>query len=301
MWLWFNKSTGDQPNTGVIDLENFKRGRKEGQPDKGQILYSAKITEKPGFEQFSRIVNSSNEAFFGFFGNSTPQTNDDLYYIRKAESLKRQSGGRRLQPEMITKWRLTTSATITDGDAGRAADIFQKDPVILNVLSTGTVATFWEEHQRQVEVRDNDGKVTGTRTETYIVKEEQEWVDRVEYRLVFRGQLWAEWAVEGDARWDGQTDATINSPFFDTYMKGGFFKPTVNVITTKPGVDPAFAMILSHLCTTEYSVAEIKRDLTANTPDNPPQTFNWGLGGRSPAYTPPQPVSITITFQPRWG
>lgn len=62
---------------------------------------------------------------------------------------------------MITKWRLITKASIRDGDCGRAADLFQGEEVVLDVYSTGTAFTEWEEIREREEIRDNDGKVTG--------------------------------------------------------------------------------------------------------------------------------------------
>lgn len=51
MWLWFNKSDGSIPNTGTIDLENFVRGQNSSNPNKGRVLYTASVTERPSFEQ----------------------------------------------------------------------------------------------------------------------------------------------------------------------------------------------------------------------------------------------------------
>ena len=86
-------------------------------------------------------------------------------------------------------------------------------------------------------------------------------MDRVEYRLSFRGSLWAQWFIEGDSKRYGPADTSINSPFFDLTLEGGWFKPSIFKISTKEGIDPCLGILLAHVCATEYSVAEIKRDL----------------------------------------
>jgi hypothetical protein len=43
------------------------------------------------------------------------------------------------------------------------------------------------------------------------------------------------------------------------------------------GVDPALALMLAHLCTTEYSVAELKNDLVPNTPHEPPNNWRYAI------------------------
>jgi hypothetical protein len=64
-------------------------------------------------------------------------------------------------PQMITKWRLMTKAFISDGDQGRAADLWQKKEVTLDVFSTGTVVTTWQETERRVEDKDSEGRTIG--------------------------------------------------------------------------------------------------------------------------------------------
>ena len=72
-------------------------------------------------------------------------------------------------PMMITKWRLMTKAFIKDGDVGRAADLWGKEEVVLDVFSTGTVVTSWQEEERRVEDRDADGHVTGVSASRHII------------------------------------------------------------------------------------------------------------------------------------
>jgi hypothetical protein len=139
--------------------------------------------------------------------------------------------------------------------------------------------------------------------ERHIHKHETEFVDRVEFRLIFNDQvcarrtvygaqflidfilqLWAEWVVPGDSMSNAPTDVVVNSPFFNTTMEGGWFKPNRYTINTLPGVDGAFAIMLSHLCCTEYSVAAIKKDLNPGTPAHPPSSWAWGAGAMNLQY-----------------
>ena len=85
--------------------------------------------------------------------------------------------------------------------------------------------------------------------------------------------MWAEWVVQGDAHYSPGTEARVESPLFTTVVEGGWFSKATYITSTKPGVDPALALLVAHLCYTEYSVAEIKADLRPNTPNLPPRSF----------------------------
>ena len=97
MWLWFNKSDGRTPREAIIVLENFNRGAKEDK-DKGGILYSARIDDKPDFQKFYRVVGTSNVGFFGFFSDPAQfLTYDDSYYVHHPlHAQKRNSSARDL-------------------------------------------------------------------------------------------------------------------------------------------------------------------------------------------------------------
>lgn len=270
MWFWVNKSD-DGNNKGRIDLESFEgRGEKED-PKKGKVLYSASITEKPFFECFQRIPNTSRDRYFGIYGqDSGYDSEDDSYYLNHPTHCAKKSGNGIPQGQgIITKWKLNTKCVMHDGEKGRGADNFQKDPINLEVFSKGTVVTTWEKKTRTVQDTDKDGNVTGSHEESYIEKDETEFVDRVEFRLIFREQLWSQWVVPGDAKQYGNADPTIDTPFFHASLEGGWFSPSICRIKTKEGIDPCLALLFAHVCATEYSVAEIKNDLNVHTPTEP--------------------------------
>lgn len=280
MWLWFNASD-DPVNRAIkiIDLENFVRGGDPSNKDKGVVLCRAMLLQRPPFEQFQRNANSGFEAFVGFFQPSNYTMQEDVYYLRHPSHVNKIAYGpnrRQLAPEVITKWRLCTRAELRDGNANRNANAFRGQPVILEVFSTGTVATTWQEVVNVVEDRDGEGRVVGRHNEVAVIKHETEFVDRVEFKLIFNGQLWAQWFIDGNAAYGAQAsggDGQVFAPFFRTGMIGGWFKPSQYVTQTLPGIDPAFALMLSQLCTTEYSVENIKQDLVANTGAMPPMSM----------------------------
>ncbi len=89
IWLWFNKSTGQIPNTGIIDLENFVRGTKENK-DKGRVLYSAHVIEKPQYQVVQRIPSNMYSRFTGFFPGNDPE---DFFYLNHPTHLAKNIHG----------------------------------------------------------------------------------------------------------------------------------------------------------------------------------------------------------------
>lgn len=81
--------------------------------------------------------------------------------------------------------------------------------------------------------------------------------------------------MQGDTHYNPGSNTTIDCSLFTTHIEGGWFSKTAYTTTTKEGVDPALALLIAHLCYTEYSVAEIKNDLRPNTPRNPPNAFSY--------------------------
>ena len=85
--------------TGIIDLENFVRGN-NGDPKKGMVLYTATVTERPYYEQFSRCANHSVVDVFAayFMGNlqqELAQEREDNYYINHNAHTSHFTNGRR--------------------------------------------------------------------------------------------------------------------------------------------------------------------------------------------------------------
>ena len=143
MWFWFNKCTSGQ-NTGRIDLETFEgRGEKPEDPKKGKVLYYAMVTEKPFFQSFQRIANTSFDSFYGIYTNGYADEPDSFYVNHPTHMEKKRDGGRALGQGLITKWQLNTKALIYDGEKGRGA-MFGQNPIYLEVFSKGTVVTTYQ-------------------------------------------------------------------------------------------------------------------------------------------------------------
>lgn len=278
VWLWFNKMDVAAGQVR-IDLENFHRGHIPDQPKKGRVLYYAVMAEKPMFQSFMRMANGARDSFYGIYDNNTYQEQDDNFYINHPTHRNKLRVERRTLGHIVSKWSMNAKCNFFDGELGRGAASFQGQPVVMEVFSKGTVVTSYQTWQEQVEIRDAEGNVTGTRMETRYDKDTTELVDRIEYRLTFNGMLWCQWYCEGNASHAGGVDPSIESPLFTTVIGGGWFTRSYFNITTKPGVDPALAMLISHVCGTEYSVAQVKADLVIHTPDRYPQTFNNGYVG----------------------
>jgi hypothetical protein len=297
MWLWLNKSDDR------VELENFDR--KPGDNlKKGRVLYAAFVTDNPHFDQFNRLPNRFNGRFTGIDDGYNSEPDD--FYLNKAGHRSYQDTfgpNHYMNPnmssfsgpcvmnegEIITKWRLNTTAKIVDGNTGRGAPYFGQEPIHLEVFSKGTVVTTYFRKLERVEIdeHDNDGNVTGHRYEMRTIheKKESEFVDHIEYRLSFRGQLWGQWWVKGDTFTGSDTQVVTDSPFFTATLDGGWFKTTKTRIVTKTAIDPALALLIGHLVTTEYSIAAIKKHLQAATPpaECPPHptypgNFNAAMG-----------------------
>ena len=274
MWLWFNKENADKKGKKVIvDLENFHRPAEDQKAGKGQILWRAKMDEKPRFKQKHRFQSLNKRSGFSFNrrrkNNSkySYDSDDDEFYVSHSNRKYSRGGhgSKEIGPIIMTKWCCDTTAEITPGNTGRGEEYFGKDPVKLEVFAKGTGVTRWtkERHERT----DKDGK----KHVSYSIKKHvDEYVDIIEYTVVHKNELWDAFAMDGDKKeWGKSKDLECDNRFFTSVMSGGWFSANKTNITTKGG-DPALAMLIAHLCATEYSVVQLKKDLVLSTPQKPP-------------------------------
>ena len=86
------------------------------------------------------------------------------------------------------------------------------------------------------------------------------------------------WVVPGDTFTGKDSQIITDTPFFRATIEGGWFKATKTMISTKQNMDPALALLLAHLVTSEFSIVSIKTHLRANTPPatNPPHPSYGG-------------------------
>jgi hypothetical protein len=303
MWLWFRRL--DTGGAIRINLENFIR-RDPDNPKQGLILYFAQMQRKPTVQSFHRWTGASTSGFTGFLNDPNTGTqhyhhNDDFYVNHHTHNDPNDTlTGREITSKvtLITKWQSYNSATIMDGNCGRGATHLGGKNILLDLIAVGTTATTYITSRVEVEDRNAEGEVTGKHWETHESKKQTTFVDSVQYRVSVNGALWAQWAIAGDSAPEATMadDVVISTPFFRTVLDGGWFKRTKFACTTNPAIDPAIALLLSHLITTEYSVPEIKKDLVLDIPSRPPQGNPFGHGPSNFNYALP-PTNGNFVWQ----
>jgi hypothetical protein len=267
LWMWFNKSSIS--DSATIELENFNRP--EGS-EKGQVLYRANFTEKPHFQIFQRqATQSGRQSYFGFFKSNAYQERDDMYYVNimRHHSKWKDCSGRTQFDHLISKWSFASTVQIFDGGMGRRNGTDLKDGNMqLDIFGKGTVVTTYSTVTETIV--DEDGN---SREEVDIKKNETEFVDRIEYRLSCSGYLLAEWFIPGDTV--QQEQDFMDCSLFTSKINGGWVSRDTITTTTKVGtkVDPALVMLVAHICVTEFSISEVKRDLKVNTPQVPTNSY----------------------------
>ncbi|RYH17890.1 hypothetical protein EON65_27955 [archaeon] len=286
VWLWFNKS--DLPGGNVrIDLENFQRGHSSDDPQKGKVLYYATMSERPSFQHFARVAGAGRESFWGFWKENSYLEPEDSYYANCSKHIGQFNHiqNHRIMGHVIAKWQTVTKAEFHDGSQGRGEEKMKGKPIEMEVFAKGTVV---RTYLQWTEV--DDGRMT-TKHDSFT----SEFVDRIEYKLTYENKLWTQFCAEGDSNFSN-ADPTIESSLFRTTLEGGWFKRATFATSTKDGVDPALALLISHVCATEYSVAQLKADLRLPLPHGFPGDvlyLNNGIQGMTLNY---QPTATSGTF-----
>ena len=278
-WFFLNKS-GDRGGKVCVELENFVRGKDPNNAKRGQLLWRADFTERPHFWQNVREPGSPA----GDFPFALPHMiqwggEADLGYTRLVKA-RRRTGGRypQLKKTLICNFHMITHATLaSDGSEIACSGVpilprkaFGRD-VCLRVQAFGTaVAKYYLQRYRHE--RDN-----GRSYYTYHMEMDMtEHVELTEFALLDRNDLSMNTAVVSDT---GEpvvfvfcgdiTDNTANyeCPLFTVVQNGGFWSNYPPCVTTKPGCDPALAILIAHLMLKEYSTKEIKNDFRPLFPD----------------------------------
>jgi len=290
MWVWFNK-TGIDSRRSTIDVENFNRGGKDDK-NLGEILWRANVDEKPFFDCYQKnIKQAAPKHFFSPWNSNNNDgyaSEDDDYYVSHDRHRRGFNKSHRYMGSILTKWSLTTKCNISNLDFNRDAITAGLEPgqndapepvspgkenLVLNIYSKGTVVTSYHEYERTT-TDDHGHKHHHKETK----KSEHEFVDRIDYQLMFGDKQLYAWTEAGDSKYDDNSTAAIDlfTPMYDLSYMGGFWKASYKVIKTKKYVDPALAMLIAHLCSTEFSNAAIKADLQVKTPSKwPSQGFSF--------------------------
>lgn len=143
----------------------------------------------------------------------------------------------------------------------------------LDIFSTGTVITSYYEVIDNEPIHNNDNEIVGYRDIRRIEKPEQEFVDRVEYRLRIKSTgAFYQWMVLGDSSdgFPGSQDCSMMCPLFNVQVTGGWVTRSKLIIDSLGVLDPALTLLVAHLCCTEFSVLDMKRDLKVQTPADLP-------------------------------
>lgn len=261
IWLWF-QATGDPR---LIELKHFTIDQ-----HKGDVLFSAKIDTSQKIDKIHRAQDANDFAYFGFYSTSVGTFDDQLYFDHNKHAIKHRKDSRILYPSVITKWRQLMSATISCGTVDRSSN-WRSGKLVLEAVVLGTTATSWEEESKVIAHLEPGGKSRGHHIERRTLKFETSFVDTIEYRLILNDELWSEWILPGDSSPQLKPNVVLESPLFRTELIGGFSNPGREFKTkTLPGVDGALAILISHLCCTEFCVDKILSEVKPNTPAVPP-------------------------------
>ena len=273
-WFFLNKS-GDRGGKVCVELENFVRGKDPNNAKRGQLLWRADFTERPHFWQNVREPGSPA----GDFPFALPHMiqwggEADLEYTHrlvKSRSRRYPYGYPRLKKTLICNFHMITHATLaSDGSEIACSGVpilprkaFGRD-VCLRVQAFGTaVAKYYEVQQKH---KDDNGRTYYT---YHMMMDMTEHVELTEFALLDRNDLSMNTAVVSDT---GEpvvfvfcgdiSDNTANyeCPLFTVVQNGGFWSNYPPCVTTKPGCDPALAILIAHLMLKEYSTKEIKND-----------------------------------------
>lgn len=250
IWLWFNKV--DHQGTKRIDLENFVRTNPEA-PKKGQVLYfmvlgvpTSQYMARPGLSGNLHYNGILNPAILGPYASPIP---DNVFLARTHQGA--------YDSFMIEKFQITMTSQLHDGNTGRGAQTIQSNQILMTCCALGTIAVVRWHTMENVPIHDSEGRVVGHRQERRDHYRANKFIDRVEIRITSNGVVWSEWWYPGDS-YDIQGTVTFSSPFFDASVEGGWFTRSKFTIQTKPGVDPAIAILLAHMSCTEYSISDMK-------------------------------------------
>jgi len=244
-WFFLNKTGSVWSGAAVIDLENFKRGGNSEQPNKGEVLYSAKFEGSPQFERQYKSPTSEFTGFFSGWGVDAEDPQDSVYFDKAG--FYNDGGYRR-----VLKWKLTTTAAISPGNR-------KGDSTVLKVYACGT--SVCEYDRRTTE----EGQVEWS-------YQEAEFVDQLCFNLEVGGSSVDTWSVPGDT---AEGEMELRSKLFTVTKAGGWLSSQC-IVKTKQDWDPMLALLVAFLCSTEYSPKAIKSDLNSNFPEDP---TSWGDGG----------------------
>ncbi|GMI35191.1 hypothetical protein TrCOL_g6722 [Triparma columacea] len=254
-YMWMNKEGDWWSGKAQIDIENFhlKTNGEPNNPDdekRGQVMWHAEFIDTPHFEQHLSWSKGCHERFLGFF-DGYESDEDDYYFDQVAPH------NRKLFNKFLIKFSCNTSVRIRPGKTRDGVNHRPGLDLVLKVFSKGTAVR--KVTREWVRERNEEGEVTGGHWRYH--HHDQEFVDWIEYKLMSGDICVAVFRCQGMGN-----SSTWECPIFTATREGGLFSSGYVQVQTTPGWDPLLGLILAHLCSTEYSPANVRSDFTPHWP-----------------------------------
>jgi len=229
-WLFLNRvGKGLFDPTGYIDLENYTR-IDPNDKKKGQVLWKAKYNEKPHYHMGMTL------------GDDSEDDGDDNPMVRNVTNMFQQVMNHIGNDRFYTmKWRTFSEAKLKSVKTPGGA-------YSVKIKAKGYCTRLVRITYRQVEGR----------SERQVSVTDKEYVTKISYKIktsdgttIERFELFC----------PEDSDLTWECGAFTAELRGGWISKYPHEITTKPGIDPGFALLFAHICVTEFAPDEIKKDL----------------------------------------
>ena len=231
-WLFLNRTgTGFFDPTAYIDLENYVRIDPKDKK-KGQVLWKLKYSETPNFQMGLTLGADSEDD-----GDSHPTVTGVLATFNNVMDML---GDTRFYS---MKWRVFSEAQIRSVKVpGGEFTVKMK----AKGYATRKVTVY--------RLKDEKGAETKT-----VRMQDKEYVTKITYKVKGADGT----TIETFELFPGTGDEELvwECGAFRATLRGGWFSNYPHEIVTKPGIDPGFALILAHVCVTEFAPDEIKKDL----------------------------------------
>ena len=230
-WLFLNREgKGFFDPTGYIDLENYTR-IDPNDKKKGQVLWKAKYNEKPHYHMGMTL------------GDDSEDDGDDNPMVRNVTNMFQQVMNHIGNDRFYTmKWRTFSEAKLKSVKTPGGAY-----SVKIKAKGYCTRKEIFDENRF-------GGRIIA---ECYDFID-HEYVTKISYKVktedgttIDRFDLFC--CEDSDLKWECAA--------FTAELRGGWISKYPHEITTKPGIDPGFALLFAHVCVTEFAPDEIKKDL----------------------------------------
>jgi len=269
---WFMlRRTGTWGNTAIY-LENFS-GESSQAKEAGKCQYDLQFQTFPTFQELIREPGMDAAVAFASFLAGTPAyasagfSSDDWYYVNKAS---RHSGVPPPGSTFVCKWAMQTQGVISPQKRAGSHKCGLGN-ITLNVFVMGTsVRSFVQDSESAQTQEQQQGEEGQAQKGRHWKRFDDEYIDAIDYQVVLAsGEVACMWRVHGDASMGGEDQLYIDNDIFSLKKGGGWFSDVGPTITTKPGFDPLFGLLVGQLSDQEFSVKTLKGKHRPNFPSAP--------------------------------